>query len=107
MQLPGRWSKGEEVVWRSLPGGTLGFVCATRVVLDGPAVIALYQPTGSTVLRRAGRRDGPRGRLLLDSTGKHHRGSCTREPTLRVHPLRERFSVIRTWDASQGRYRGW
>jgi hypothetical protein len=107
MDPPSWWSRGEEVVWRSLPGGSVGFVCATRVLLDGPVVVALYQPTGSTILRRAGHRGGPGGRLLLDWNGKHRRGTWEREPTLRVHPVGERYSVVRTWDTSQERYRGW
>lgn len=102
-----RRSKGDEVVWRSRPTGKVGFVCATRVLFDDPVAIALYQPTGSTVMRRCGDRGGPGGRLLLEWNGKHRRETWQREPTLRLHPAGQHYSVIRTWDAARSSYRGW
>src|SRR5437870_4494895 len=58
------WGVGAQVVWRSRPGGQVGFVFAAIVLEDCPNVTALFQPAGAPCKRRCGDRGGPSGRLM-------------------------------------------
>lgn len=103
------WPPGAAVVWRSLPQGEVSTVLACRVVRDDPIGVALHQPTGAPVTRRVGQRGGPSGRFLLPGTwsGERIRPTWDRPSTLRLHPVGEAYSVIRTWDEESRRFVGW
>ena len=80
-----------------------------RVVLDEPAVIALYQPTGAPISRRLGPRGGPRGRSLPSSEWDGRRSIETwgYRPTVRLHPVGKSYAVIRTWVEADQDFAGW
>ncbi len=103
------FARADEVVWRSLPGGDLGYVFACRVLIDEPDVIAVVQPTGSVVSRRSGTRGGRNGRSLLPGgwDGGRVAGTWDRLPSVRLHPIGRHYSVIRTWLAEAERCDGW
>jgi hypothetical protein len=104
-----RWDVGSRVVWRSRPGGQIGYVFAALVIEDGPEVTALFQPTGAPCKRRSGRRGGVRGRQLLpgDWAGSHEDRPFAGPPTARVHPAGSGFAVLRHWVEQSGSYQGW
>ena len=104
-----RWDVGGQVVWRSRPGGKVGFVLAAIVLEDSPGVIALFQPTGGACKRRSGERGGPAGRQMLPGgwDGGHEDQVFPGPPTARVHPVGSGFSVLRRWDEHRRSYQGW
>jgi hypothetical protein len=103
------WPAGASVAWRSRPEGSIGTVIGCRVVVDDPTAVILHQPTGAPVMRRVGERGGPRGRTLLPGTwtGQHAPTTWNGSPSVRLHPIGEAYSVIRTWDHEQQSFVGW
>ncbi|HUF33943.1 MAG TPA: DUF402 domain-containing protein [Acidimicrobiales bacterium] len=103
------FSSGTQVVWRSRPGGDVGYVFGCRVLLDEPDVAAVVQPTGSPIVRRIAERGGPRGRSFLPGTwdGSRRHDTWDRPPCVRLHPVGRSYSVIRTWDVTENRFVGW
>ena len=59
------FGRGDQVVWRSLPEGNVGYVFPATIVCDDDDVIGLFQHTGSTCKKRTGKRGGPAGRNML------------------------------------------
>lgn len=106
---PTPFAAGSSVVWRSRPGGVVGYVCGCRVLLDEPGVIALLQPTGAPISRRGGTRAGPRGRSLpsREWDGSRLTGTWDYPPTVRLHPVGRSYSVIRTWVQADQEFTGW
>ena len=104
-----QFAVGSPVVWRSRPAGAVGYVCACRVVLDEPDVIALFQPTGAPVSPRIGTRAGPRGRSFggRDWDGTRSIDTWGHPPTVRLHPVGKSYSVIRTWVQADQEFKGW
>ena len=97
-------------MWRSRPDRRIGFVFACRVLVDEPEVIAVVQPTGAPVARRVGVRGGPGGRAMVPGGWDGMSRAITTwdgPPACRVHPVGRPYSVIRWWDASMRRHRGW
>lgn len=103
------FSVGTDIVWRSRPGGDVGYVFGCRVLLDEPEVVAVIQPTGSPVMRRIAQRGGPKGRSFLPGTwdGSRRMVKWDRPPCVRLHPVGRRYSVIRTWLHAEDRFDGW
>jgi len=103
------FSVGAPVVWRSRPGRAVGFVYVCRVLADEHDVVAVVQPTGAEISRRAGRRVGPPGRPLpsLGWDGSRAAGVWDRPPAVRLHPVGRSYSVIRTWLQAEERFHGW
>ena len=114
MQTPGvdrsePFPVGASIVWRSRPGGDVGFVFGCLVLADDDETAAVVQPTGAPISTRKGRRGGPGGRSLL--TG-HWDGSRVERlwegpPVVRLHPVGRSYSVIRTWVEAERRFHGW
>src|SRR5205807_6354277 len=104
-----RWDAGAQVVWRSRPGGEIGFVFAAVVLEDGPSFTALFQPKGAPCKRRSGERSGPAGRQMLPGgwDGRHDDRAFAGPSTARVHPVGSGFAVLRHWDEHRRRYQGW
>jgi len=104
-----RWDAGAQVVWRSRPGGEIGFVFAAVVLEDGPSFTALFQPKGAPCKRRSGERSGPAGRQMLPGgwEGRHDDRAFAGPSTARVHPVGSGFAVLRHWDEHRRRYQGW
>jgi len=104
-----RWSPGAKVVWRSLPGGTVGTVLATFVIEDNPEAIVLFQPRGAPRRHRTGRRGGPSGRNMLPDgwDGAYEDTTLLGPSMVRLHPPGESYSVIRSWDESHQAMHGW
>lgn len=103
------WSKGSEVVWRSLPAGQVATVLSTFVVEDSSDVIALFQPAAAPCQRRTGRRGGPSGRNMLPDgwDGGYEETSFRGPSVVRLHPIGQSYSVIRSWDAGRKAFSGW
>jgi hypothetical protein len=103
------WAPGDSVLWRSRPGGVVGFMYAANVVADTADFVALYQAPGSPGKRRTGRRDGPRGRNMGRGgwDGSHADFTWPGPGMLRLHPAGGHYSVLRRFDPDGGRYRGW
>lgn len=99
---------GDEVVWRSRPGGDVGYVFACRVWVDDPSVKIIVQSSGSSVVHRVGQRGGPNGRSLLPGTwhGSRRQSVWGGLPTVRLHPVGRSYSVIRSWIADEQRFEG-
>lgn len=107
---PGRpFAVGSDIVWRSRPGGDVGYAFGCRVLLDEDEVAAVVQPTGSTITRRIGERGGPQGRSLLPGTwdGSREESTWDRPPSVRLHPVGRSYSVIRSWVSEEERFTGW
>lgn len=87
----------------------MGFVLAGRVLVDDADAIAIEQPVGAPVFRRAGRRGGPRGRMLLPGAweGSHEEATWSGPHMVRLHPVGRSYSVIRAWVATEDRFDGW
>ena len=94
-----RWQRGDEVVWRSRPDGTIGYVFAAIVVEDSEDVIALFQPAGAPCKRRTGARGGPGGRVMLPQgwDGGHEDVTFAGPSTLRMQPTGMSYAVLRPW----------
>ncbi len=66
------WSPGNTVLLRTvLENGRVGSVLSTTVVRDSDDLVALYLAPGTTCKRRAGKRGGPQGRVLVQNSGGH------------------------------------
>ncbi|MGQ0434517.1 MAG: DUF402 domain-containing protein [Microthrixaceae bacterium] len=100
---------GSQIVWRSRPGGDVGYVFGCRVLLDEPEVAAVVQTTGSPIMRRIAQRGGPRGRSFVPGTwdGSRREVAWDQPPCVRLHPIGRSYSVIRTWNAADERFHGW
>lgn len=100
---------GSPIVWRSRPGGDVGYVFGCRVLLDEPEVAAVVQPTGSPIIRRIAQRGGPNGRSFLPGiwNGSRQQSNWDRLPCVRLHPVGRGYSVIRTWLPGKHRFEGW
>lgn len=103
------FERGAEIVWRSRPGGAVGYVFGCRVVLDEPDVAVVVQPKGSPISRRVAQRGGPNGRSLLPGSwdGSRQSSRWDRPPCVRLHPVGRSYSVIRTWSTEEGRFEDW
>jgi hypothetical protein len=103
------FASGRPIVWRSRPGGAIGYVFGCRVLLDEPDALAVVQPTGAPVRRRLAALGGPNGRSLLPGTwtGAYRATTWGGLTSVRLHPVGRAYSVIRTWIDAEARYRGW
>ena len=103
------WRPGDPVVWRSRPGGRLGYVMPLTVVADTPEVTVLFQAPGSICKKPSGPRGGPRGRSLLVAAwdGRHEDAAWTGEPKLRLHIWGSAHAIIRSWNFARDRAEGW
>jgi hypothetical protein len=98
---------GDQVIWRSRPGGAIGYTIAAIVVTDTPQATVLLQPTGAPIKRRAGQRGGARGRNLAQWDGTYEDRIWDGPPMLRLHAWGRAYSVLRAWDATHGCASGW
>ena len=103
------FGRGDQVVWRSLPQGNVGYVFPATIVCDDGDVIGLFQHTGSICKKRTGKRGGPSGRNMLP--GGWDGGYSDREwagrSNLHLHKMGSGHTVIRSWDPDQQRFAGW
>lgn len=101
-------SRGQHVLWRSVPDDAVSYCFAANLIEDSEHYIALYQPHGAPIRRRTGRRGGPRGSILKDGwNGAHEERKWNGQPSVRVHPAGRPYAVIRAWDALAQRFDGW
>lgn len=101
------WNRGDVVIWRSRPGGEVGYVIPMTVVIDSPGVTVLFQASGSICMRRAGTRGGPQGRQLVTATGGHRPRTFEGPPMLRIHQWGTDHAVMRAWDVESNAARDW
>jgi uncharacterized protein len=106
--MPDIFVRGQGVVWRSLPGGSIGTVMPVTVVCDGAGIVGLFQQTGSIRKRRTGKRGGPGDRVMLEWDGGHT-DSVWSPPrsNLHLHKLGTKHKVTRSWNEQLGVYEGW
>lgn len=102
-----RRARGDEVVWRSRPQGSVGYVFAAFVVEDADDAIALFQPAGGPCMRRVGVRGGPGGRQMVAGgwRGEHESVVFGGPRMVRVHPAGSAYAVLRPW--VDGAWGGW
>lgn len=102
------FSRGQQLVWRSRPLGTIGYVFPFTLLEDSADAIAVLQHDGSMSMKRTGRRGGPNGRSMPPGGWDGgHAAVRWNGFSLRVHPPGTNHSVIRRWDQSLGRPEGW
>lgn len=103
------FSRGDHVVWRSLPEGNVGYVLPATIVCDDGDVIGLFQHTGSVCKKRTGKRGGPGGRNMLPNgwDGGYSDREWTGRSNLHLHKMGSGHTVIRSWDQDQQSYEGW
>lgn len=91
---------GEAVLLRSVFDDHVGAVMPCVVVQDSAECVALYQPPGTSMLIRSGRRGGPRGRNMFPGgwDGGHDEVEWTGAGVLRVHRPGEPWSIWRWLD---------
>lgn len=108
MTRPNR-KPGEQVVYRSRPGGDVGYVMPCIVVEDTPEFVVLFQPTGTVCKKRTGRRGGPTGRVMLPDgwDGGHEDVTWSGPPKLRFYAWGSAHSILRSWDSEADRAEGW
>ena len=103
------FGRGDQVVWRSLPEGNVGYVFPATIVCDDDDVIGLFQHTGSICKKRTGKRGGPGGRNMLPGgwDGGYSDREWTGRSNLHLHKMGSGHTVIRSWDPDQQRFAGW
>jgi hypothetical protein len=94
--------RGEQLWLRSVFEDHVGAVVPSVVVADSAAETALFQPPGTTLLIRTGRRGGPNGRNMFPSgwDGGHAEVPWTGDGVLRVHRAGQPWSTWRWLDAT-------
>jgi hypothetical protein len=89
------------VLWRSVHDDGVGYVFAARLLADDADAVALFQPAGAAVVRRTGRREGPRGSMLPGAwDGGHEHATWAGPAGVRLHVRGTALSVIRRWDGA-------
>ncbi|WP_157970605.1 DUF402 domain-containing protein [Nakamurella deserti] len=98
---PPVWPAGSAVVLRSVFDDHVGAAIPSVVIADEASYAALYQPAGSTLVTRTGRRGGPQGRNMYPDgwDGGHRESPWSGTGVLRVHRRGDPWSVWRWWDA--------
>lgn len=96
-----RFRRGSPVVLRSVFDDHVGAAIPSVVVTDDEQHVALFQPAGTTLITRTGRRGGPHGRNMYPGgwDGGHQESPWRGSGVLRVHRLGEPWSVWRWRDA--------
>src|SRR5689334_23013867 len=103
-----RWQPGDNVILRSVPAaGRIGIVMPARVVRDGDALVVLYVAPGTRCKRRAGRRGGPRGRLLIEDSCEHEDWTWSETRRLFMWRPSEWYAVSLFWRHTDGAFLGW
>ena len=94
---------GVPVVLRSVFDDHVGAVIPSVVVTDVQHHVALWQPAGTTLLTRTGRRGGPHGRNMYPGgwDGRHQETPWRGPGVLRVHRWGDPWSVWR-WREPDG-----
>ena len=96
----GPFAAGTPVVLRSVFEDHVGAVIPSVVVTDDVDHVALYQPAGTTLVTRTGRRGGPHGRNMYPGgwDGGHEEAPWRGAGVLRVHRWGQPWSVWRWRD---------
>lgn len=93
------------MVWRSRPGGAVGYTLPAIVLEDSEEFAVLFQPSRTVCKQRTGRRGGSRGRTMIQWDGGHADRVNEGPSTARLHVFGTSFEVLRSWTGS--RYVGW
>lgn len=98
--VSGRFPVGAPVVLRSVFDDHVGAAFPAVVVADDEVCVAVFQPAGTSVVTRTGRRGGPHGRNMYPGgfDGGHEVRSWTGCGVLRVHRWGDPWSVWRWRD---------
>lgn len=101
----GVFPAGTPVVLRSVFDDHVGAVFPTVVIADGDHCTAVYQPAGTLVVARTGRRGGPHGRNMFPGgwDGGHETRPWNGSGVLRVHRRGDPWSVWRWRDGDHWR----
>jgi uncharacterized protein len=103
-----RWTPGRAAMVRTVrPNGRVHSVLPVTVVQDDDDVLALYLAPGTVCKRRAGRRGGPRGRLLVEATGGHEDWTWRDHRRLSLWRPGEMFTISLFWRESDDRFVDW
>jgi hypothetical protein len=89
-------------VLRWLAGEHITGAAPCHLIEETASYAVLYEPAGTTWMREAGKRSGPRGRNLLaaDRTGRFEEHVWVGDGVLRVHSFGEPWSVWRWLDSN-------
>ena len=101
--------RNDQVVWRSLPGGNVGYVLPATILCDDRDIVGLYQHTGSVCKKRTGKRGGPGGRNMQPDgwDGGHADKVWAGKSNLHLHRMGTHHTVIRSWNPDTCSYEGW
>jgi len=104
-----RWSSGDAILLRTvLENGRAGSVLPTTVVQDSDDLLALYLAPGTTCKRRAGKRGGPQGRVLVEDSGGHEDWTWSENRRLFLWcPLQGHHAASLFWRDADDRFLGW
>ncbi len=103
-----RWTPGSAIIVRTVPvNGRVGTVLPTTVVRDDDDLVVLYLAPGTPCKRRAGRRGGPRGRLLIEDSGTHEDWTWSENRRLLLWRPHEMHAVSLFWRDADDAFLGW
>lgn len=102
------WSPGDPILLRTvLENGRVGSVLPTTVVQDSDDLVALYLAPGTTCKRRAGKRGGPQGRVLLEDSGVHEDWTWSENRRLFLWRPHDCCAVSLFWRDPDDTFLGW
>ncbi len=103
------WSSGDTALLRTVvENGRVGSVLPTTVVQDSDDLVALYLAPGTTCKRRAGKRGGPHGRVLVEDSGGHEDWTWSENRRLILwHPPELQHAVSLFWRDADNMFLGW
>jgi Protein of unknown function (DUF402) len=103
-----RWRAGDTVIVRTVhENGRVGMVLPTTVVQDRDDLVALYLAPETVCKRRVGKRGGPRGRLLIEDTGRHEDWTWDGNRRLILWRPHAMHAVSLFWRGADDTFLGW
>jgi Protein of unknown function (DUF402) len=103
-----RWRAGDAVIVRTVhENGRVGMVLPTTVVQDRDDLVALYVAPETLCKRRVGKRGGPRGRLLIEDTGRHEDWTWDGNRRLILWRPHAMHAVSLFWRGADDTFLGW
>jgi hypothetical protein len=103
-----RWTHGDAVLLRTIvPPGRVGMAMPMTIVADEEDLIGLYVAPGTVNKRRSGTRGGPRGRQLIEDTGRHEDWVWRGDGRLMLHRPGAGHAVSLFWREEDHSFLDW